>query len=352
MMEAEPGRDSTTDLDRALARARERESEGRLLEAVELFAEVNRLRRDAAVERHLVRLRRAAFACLDRSQAAPEWPPAAPPDTSSNDGPPIISPSELTAGRLRNGILRHGSLLVRGLVPATRVRPLRDAVDRAFEAFDAAAAGGAGPENAVWYDPLDGICNPDLTRSFARAGGAVLAADSPRALHEFLEAVREAGIDKVLGGYFDERPALSVEKTTLRRVDARWWQMRCADWHQDGAFLGAGIRTVDVWISLSRCGRDAPGMDIIPIRVDQLLATGDDGTNYDWSVSMETIDRAFPGVPIWRPEFEPGDVMFFDDRCLHRTAAELGMPHLRYAIESWFFAASVYPTGTSTPLVV
>jgi len=57
-------------------------------------------------------------------------------------------------------------------------------------------------------------------------------------------------------------------------------------------------------------------------------------------------------VPIWRPEFEPGDVLFFDDRCLHRTAAELGMPNVRYAIESWFFAPSVYPTGTSTPLVV
>lgn len=36
---------------------------------------------------------------------------------------------------------------------------------------------------------------------------------------------------------------------------------------------------------------------------------------------------------------------------LHRTAAAPGMTDVRYAIESWFFASSVYP-DTSTPLVV
>ena len=347
-MEAEPSPDAAN-VDRALVRARALEAEGRLVEAVEVYADANRLRRDGEVERHLVRLRRAAFACLDRSLPPPAWPPPVPPDPSPSDLPPIVTPAELTAERLRNGILGHGSLLARSLLSPPSLRRLRDAIDRAFEAFD---AGAAVPDGAAWYDPLDGIRNPDLTRSFARAGNTVLAADSPRTLQEFLDAIREAGIDRLLAAYFGERPALSAEKTTLRRLDARSWQLRCADWHQDGAFLGAGIRTVDVWVPLSRCGRDAPGMDIIPRRVEDVLATGDAGTNYDWSVSMETIDRAFPGVPIWRPEFEPGDVLFFDDRCLHRTAAELGMPNVRYAIESWFFASSVYPTDTSTPLVV
>ena len=32
-----------------------------------------------------------------------------------------------------------------------------------------------------------------------------------------------------------------------------------ADWHQDGAFLGEGISTLNLWLPLSDCGDDAPG---------------------------------------------------------------------------------------------
>ena len=35
--------------------------------------------------------------------------------------------------------------------------------------------------------------------------------------------------------------------------------------------------------------------------------------------------------------------MLFDHLCLHRTAIEPTMKKTRYAIESWFFAPSVYP---------
>src|SRR5690242_4312876 len=105
------------------------ESEGRLLEALEAYADANRRQRDASVERHLVRLRQAAFGCLDRSVPPPAWPPPVASRASTSDGPPVVSPSELTAERLRSGIFGHGSLLVRGLVPSARVRSLRDAID-------------------------------------------------------------------------------------------------------------------------------------------------------------------------------------------------------------------------------
>jgi Phytanoyl-CoA dioxygenase (PhyH) len=340
------------DADRALALADALEREGRLVEAVDALAEANRLRRDGTVERRLVRLRRAAFAQLEPSLPPLEWPPRVPEPSNGNDGPPEITPAELTPALLRTGILQHGSVLVRGMVPQARVQRLRDAIDRAFEAQDATLAGVATRDTAVWYDPLDGIYNATLARQWGREGGAVLAADSPRGLHEFLETVRELRIDRLLTAYFGERPTLSAEKTTLRRIDAKSWKTRLANWHQDGSFLGAGIRTVDVWFALSRCGRDAPGMDIIPIRVNDILGTGDSGAHYGWSVSLEMIEQALPGVPVWRPEFQPGDVLMFDDRCLHRTAAELGMPKVRYAIESWFFASSAYPANTSTPIVV
>lgn len=335
------------DADRVVDMANAAESEGRLLDAVDLLARASRLRRDAAVERRLVRLRRAAFQTMPHGDPPP-WPPRVP---KVGSGPPEVSPAELTPAVLQNGILHHGSVLVRGLVPRAQVERLRDVIDYAFDAYDETAAGRPTAATAAWYDPFDGVHHAHM-REWVREGGGVFAADSPRGLQAFLEVAYAAGVDRLLTAYFGERPTLSAEKTTLRRIDARFWKTRMANWHQDGAFLGKGIRTVDVWFSLSHCGRDAPGMDIIPMRVDDLLATGDEMTHYDWSVSLATIEAALPGVPIWRPEFEPGDVMFFDDRCLHRTAAELGMPGVRYAIESWFFASSVYPMDTSTPLVI
>jgi len=341
------------DAGRALALADALERDGRLLDALDALLAAVRLRRDVGLERRLVRLRRAAFAALDRSLPSPAWPPHVPDDPPGADGgPPVLRADQLTAGALRNGILRHGSCLVRGLVPASRTARLRDAIDRAFEAYDATVAGHATDATRVWYDPLDGIPDGISRRAWMRQAESVLAADVPRAFHEFLETVHEAGVDRVIEAYLGERPALSWEKCTLRRVDAKDWRMRLSNWHQDGAFLGKGIRTVDAWFSLSTCGRDAPGMEIVPVRLDRLLPTGEPGTHYQWTVSPETIARDLPGVRIWRPEFEPGDVLFFDERCLHRTYADESMPNVRYAIESWFFAPSVYPADTSTPLLV
>ena len=263
-----------------------------------------------------------------------------------------MTPAELTPGLLLNGILRHGSVWVKGLVPRARVARLRSAIDRSFEAYDATDAGRATAEMARWYSPLDGIQNPAIARAWRRQGNGVLTADSPRAFFEFMETVHELGLDRLIAAYLGERPALSAEKCTLFRVDARDWRVRLANWHQDGAFLGGGIRTVNAWFALSRCGRDAPGMEVIPIRLERVLPVGEGASHYGWTVSPETVARELPGVPIWRPEFEEGDVLLFDHLTLHRTAADEGMPNVRYAIESWFFAPSVYPRELSTPLVV
>jgi hypothetical protein len=338
---------------RARALAQALQAEGQLLEAVEMFSLANRLCRDPALERHLVRLRRDAFAAIDRSLPPPAWPPFIPADApGAADAPPEIAAAALTAGAVRNGILRHGSVLVRGLVPPQRVARLRHAIDCAFAAYDATAAGRASADMAEWFDPVEDVPDGGLVRSWGRTGQGVFAADSPRGLFEFLETVREIGLDALIADYLGEHPALSVEKTTLRLVDTA---TQHPEWHQDGAFLGEGVRTVNAWFALSRCGRDAPGLDVIPRRLERVFATGTAGaaeTFFDWVVSAETIARELPGVQVWRPEFQPGDVLLIDHLTLHRTANSPAMPNVRYAIESWFFAPSVYPARGSTPIVV
>ena len=108
---------------------------------------------------------------------------------------------------------------------------------------------------------------------WVRAAGGILTADSPRLLFELVADLPRGRSRLPHRHHLGERPALSAKKCTLRRVDPN----TVGDWHQDGAFLGNGIHTVNVWLSLSHCGRDAPGMDILPRHLDSVVGTGANG---------------------------------------------------------------------------
>ena len=120
-----------------------------------------------------------------------------------------------------------------------------------------------------------------------------------------------------------------------RTVGARWW-------HQDGAFLGEHVNTSSVWLSLSDCGIDAAGLNVVAHRLDELIPKGTDGAASDWSVADDAVDRI---GDVATPVFRPGDALLFDHFTLHRTAVVLPtMTKVRHTVEAWFFAASTPPT--------
>src|SRR5262245_49520123 len=196
----ESAADDVGAVDRLLARGNALADAGRLLEAIDALSDANRMRRDGAVESRLVRLRRAAFEQLDRTRKPPV--PASVVEPVALDDLPPRTPAELTAAVLRDGILRHGAVWVRGLVPPAMVARLRDAIDRSFEAYDATAAGQTSPDTVTWFDPLDNIKDPDFARDWRRQANAVLTADSPRGLFDFLDIVRDVGITRLLTQFF------------------------------------------------------------------------------------------------------------------------------------------------------
>jgi hypothetical protein len=106
---------------------------------------------------------------------------------------------------------------------------------------------------------------------------------------------------------------------------------------------------MNVWLALSHCGVDAPGLDVVPRRID-LVETGTEGAIFDWSVGRAVVDRAAGPGGVTRPVFRPGDALLFDERNLHATACGPDMTNSRYAIEAWFFAPSQYPAD-QVPLV-
>ena len=316
-------------------------ADGKPREAIDVLSAANRKRRDAAIEQRLVEVRHAAFADIDRAQGREHWPPTVQDLFSDTGHPPEISGADLSAELLGSAILRHGCLLVRGLVPPSRVEPLVLAIDKAMESYDAHRDGAPVSQTAPWFVPFKPGAGYSIGhgRKWVRDGGGAWTVDSPRTLFDLIETFQDVGLDRALTDYLGERPALSVKKCTLRRVPID----TSADWHQDGAFLGTGIRTVNVWLSLSHCGDDAPGLDVVPRRLDDIVETGTDGAQFDWSVGPQLVERVAADAGIVRPIFEPGDALLFDDFFLHQTGVSPGMVNERYAIESWFFAPSTYP---------
>ena len=88
----------------------------------------------------------------------------------------------------------------------------------------------------------------------------------------------------------------------------------------------------------------APGLDIVPRRLEDFVATGTEGDLPRLTqVSPAVAEEEAGDAGIIRPIFEPGDAMLFDDLFLHQTGSDPSMPNPRYAVESWFFGPSAFP---------
>ena len=118
---------------------------------------------------------------------------------------------------------------------------------------------------------------------------------------------------EVVSGYLGERVVLSSPKTMLRRVSPE----ATPSWHQDGSFMGVRSRVVNVWVALSDCGtgHDAPGIAILPHRLDESLH----GEVSDGNIilSPAELDAARGGIEPVRPTFAAGDALLFDELLAH-----------------------------------
>ena len=322
-------------------------SAGELRAEIERLSESNRASRDPDAELELLRLRHlAGIRLLDDPSPDPRHPEPDFARLPESEGLPDVAAAELTPELLRAGILRDGSLLVRGLIDREEALALAEQVDRAFAERARHEAGEPAADGYyAEFEPAARFTVP-LSRGWIAQGGGVLAVDSPRLAFATLDAFERAGLLGVIRGYLGEPVALSAQKTTLRKAEPTV----AGAWHQDGNFMGE-VRALNVWVSLSRCGDEAPGLDIVPRRLDDLVAAGTEGAMLSYTVTEEVVAEAAAGVPIVRPIFEPGDALLFDELCLHQTGSDPSMPNPRYAIESWFFGASALPQDYA-PLAV
>lgn len=324
-------------------------AQGRAREALKRAVQANRAVRDPALDVLIARLRLEAFGEGALEPGAESWPPLLPDPFPGVRGLPEIAACGLNAKIMAGAILHHGALLVRGLVQARRATALADGVDRAIAEFGAWMRDPRQPATP-WFTPatLPEDCAISGMRAWTLETCAVWAADSPCMLFELTELLEGTGLIAMVTGYLQERPALSVGKTALRRVPAT---LQHTGWHQDGAFLGPQVRSVNLWLALSPCGRDAPGIDLVPKRIPCIVESGTHGALFPWTVGPAKVDEAAGEVAVVSPEFAAGDALLFDHMLLHRTGLPAGRTRDRRAIEAWMFAPSRYPMG-QVPLVL
>ena len=306
---------------------------------IETLTTENRLSPSREAERRLVRLRHmAGIRLLQDAPGTARFAAAASDLLGPADPLPEYTPTQLSPELLRAGILRDGCLLVRGLVPRDGALALAEEIDHGFaqrERRDAGEVPAAGYYEE--FAPRTGF-GDEIVRPWIKQGGGLLAADAPKVHFQMMERFGAARLGALVGGYLGEPALISVHKTTLRKADPSV----PGAWHQDGFFMGP-VRSLNLWLSLSRCGDEAPGLDIVPRRLEHYVATATEEAALDYTISQRKVEQAAGETPVVRPIFEPGDALFFDELFLHQTGSDPSMPNPRFAIENWFFGGSGFP---------
>lgn len=305
---------------------------------IEILSAENRADPNRATERRLLALRQlAGIRIVDAGAETPQF--AVPSDAlPTSDVLHAVRGAELSASLLRAGILRDGCLLVRGLVPRDDALALAEQIDRSFAERERQQSGSDAA--AGYYEEFGPHSRYGAVfgRPWIQQGGGVLAADAPMLHFTMMEMFRAASLPEIASSYLGEPALISVHKTTLRKADPAV----SGAWHQDGYFMGE-VRSLNLWLSLSRCGDVAPGLDIVPRRLDDYVATATEEAVLDYTISQRNAEETAGEHKIIRPIFEPGDALFFDELFLHKTGSSPEMPNPRYAIENWFFGGSAFP---------
>jgi hypothetical protein len=314
---------------------------GRLVEAVDLLAAAYRASADPALAIRLVDLRHQAAHSYVPGTGRTPWPPGYGDSFPHVSGRlPETGIAELNAALLGGAVAHHGALIVRAMFDDAQVRRSVEAIDNAQAARD---NGSTEAVESGCYRPFPANTERQeaLRQRAATAGGTWLA-DSPVSAADMLEGLSSAGVIDVISDHLGERPFFSLQKSVMRRVPAKGG---VATWHQDGSFLDADVRTMNVWVALSRCGGDhpSPALEVIPRRMAEILPVHDAPTPY--AISFDVVNQIASETPAIRPEFAPGDAIMFDERFLHRTYLDHFMSEPRYALECWFFAPSHSASG-------
>ena len=168
-----------------------------------------------------------------------------------------------------------------------------------------------------------------------------------RILREIANSPVRSCIEQALGG----SAACDLDQAWVRRqyAPSRYPAQHAPHmWHQDGAlgydFLGAMttghdakalLPMVTCWIPLTSCGVDAPGLEFVTERTEELMPVT--------SLQDVFLRSQYPAEAFWKPAMQPGDSLLFRSGVLHRTYVISEMTRDRTSIELRFVLGDKIP---------
>jgi len=251
---------------------------------------------------------------------------------------PILSEAELAPDSLSRELTRAGCCLVRGLIGAADVTALRALARDTYREFDAGAADApeaarSRPETLV--DRVSYTTHAESSGHFRRFGSIPLLY-CPAFADAVCVALERTGVPRSASAWLGGRAGLALTSSSVRLSEVA--ATAPPVFHQDGNFLGGeATRTLNCWIALDPCGKEAPGLEVFPRRIDRLLPAGGPASHVDWEIDTDFVYEAMGADRRWIPEFQPGDAFIFDHMHVHRTHRTPEMTSDRYAIECWLF---------------
>jgi len=281
---------------------------------------------------------------IEEEHLQPRWP--------GESTLPEIEANNLDVAGLKSAIATSGALIVRGLLQEHEVTHFRDVVDQVVDSCVEQEDDEGNPKGPDGFSRNPPQARKQLlpypklrnSRGFHRQSGSAMCIESASAAEQLLEFYSAKGLKTLIEAYLGQPPCLSALKWVLRRSKL---PVAEAGWHQDGAFMGNDINSINMWIPLDTCGGEtgAPGLDVVPRRLTEIVRPGEDSAVFSWSVGGEDIDKTFGADTVISPEFEAGDAFFFDHFYLHRTQFREDFSRPRYAIETWFFDSVNFPAN-------
>ncbi|PIQ28349.1 hypothetical protein COW36_04050 [bacterium (Candidatus Blackallbacteria) CG17_big_fil_post_rev_8_21_14_2_50_48_46] len=226
---------------------------------------------------------------------------------------------------LLDAFQEQGYLLWRNCLPADRLNPLLWKARQAYARADSLFAQGQLPAAEALlfrygHVPPEACYPPhDPFLALARLLEPCLV---------FLNAVLEA-------------PVLLYQNSLFRRQMPEKSPSPPLPWHQDALFLGDLSPVLNLWCPLMACGQDAPGLEIFEVNLKESLRLErfprrgvQAGDAYaDFSFLPEELESLFPGASSWTPTLNPGDLLVFHEKILHRTHLQKGMTQTRISLE-------------------
>jgi hypothetical protein len=135
-----------------------------------------------------------------------------------------------------------------------------------------------------------------------------------------LRCVLDSILPRICRQYFGEGFVSAYHHNTVRYQRAEMRDKSYA-FHQDGSYHSREAlehTSLTAWIPFADCGVDAPGLELFPYKLKEVLPLPTGKSMPYLFCDEEEVLRRF-GSELWAPSMRAGDVLLFDGFTIHRS---------------------------------